>query len=175
MADSNDKEVDQSSCTFFKKSKRKGNVRKRKAESSGSEEETISAVVRVEKKSMPNPLIQRTGTARRKFDREGKDSRDDDEENGDGKEMKKDVKFSFKSTRSAMSSGPQDAGATSINEVDTERDRDAQAIYERKLAVNKDVYKEKEDDKLYRGVNNYKDFYEKKDTAQGNAASGNVR
>ena len=33
----------------------------------------------------------------------------------------------------------------------------------------------KEDDKVYRGMNNYAHFYEKKDTAQGNAASGGVR
>lgn len=188
MADSSavDKEVDKPSCSFFKKSKRKGNVRKRKTESSGSEEEKESAVVRVERKSAPNPLVQRTGTAKRMFDmkpkekqesnerKERKESNDDNDEEQSG--AVKDVNFSFKSTRSAMSSGPQDAGATSITEVDTERDRDAQAIFERKLAVNKEVYnKEKEDDKLYHGVNNYKAYFEKKDTAQGNAASGNVR
>lgn len=33
----------------------------------------------------------------------------------------------------------------------------------------------KEDDKVYRGMNNYSHFFEKKDTAQGNAASGGVR
>ena len=32
-----------------------------------------------------------------------------------------------------------------------------------------------EDDKVYRGINNYQVFYEKKDTAQGNAASAAVR
>lgn len=180
MADSSaaDKEVDQPSCSFFKKSKRKGNVRKRKAESSGSEGEKESAVVRVERKSAPNPLVQRTGTAKRMFDmkpKERKESNDDDDEEQSGA-VNKDVNFSFKSTRSAMSSGPQDAGATSINEFDTERDRDAQAIFERKLAVNKEVYnEEKEDDKLYHGVNNYKAYFENKDRAQGNAASGNVR
>jgi RING finger protein 113A len=85
------------------------------------------------------------------------------------------VKFSFKSTRSAMSSGPQDAGATSITEVDTDVDKDAQAIFERKLAVNKEIKEKGDDDKLYKGINNYQSFYEKRDTAQGNAASGNVR
>lgn len=33
----------------------------------------------------------------------------------------------------------------------------------------------KADDKIYRGINNYTHYYEKKDTAQGNAASGMVR
>lgn len=74
-----------------------------------------------------------------------------------------------------MSSGPLDAGATSINEVDTQADRDAQAIFERKLAANKNLKEKGEDDKVYRGLNNYQSFYEKRDTAQGNAASGNVR
>ena len=31
------------------------------------------------------------------------------------------------------------------------------------------------DDKVYRGMNNYSQFYEKKDTAQGNASSGSNR
>ena len=35
--------------------------------------------------------------------------------------------------------------------------------------------KGQEDDKVYRGINNYQVFYEKKDTAQGNAASAAVR
>ena len=53
-------------CTFFKKAKRKGNVRKRKAESSGSEDET--SVVRKEKKAAPNPLKQKTGNALRTWE-----------------------------------------------------------------------------------------------------------
>ena len=55
-------------CTFFKKAKRKGNVRKRKADSSGSEDET--SVVRKEKKMAPNPLKQKTGTALRTWETE---------------------------------------------------------------------------------------------------------
>lgn len=35
--------------------------------------------------------------------------------------------------------------------------------------------KGKADDKKYRGLANYAQYYEKKDTAQGNAASANVR
>lgn len=35
--------------------------------------------------------------------------------------------------------------------------------------------KGKEDDKVYRGINNYQVFYEKKDTVQGNAASNAAR
>lgn len=35
--------------------------------------------------------------------------------------------------------------------------------------------KGKEDDKIYRGMNNYATYIEKKDTAAGNASSGFVR
>ena len=35
--------------------------------------------------------------------------------------------------------------------------------------------KGKEDDKVYRGLNNYAQYYEKRDTAAGNASSGMVR
>nr|KAG5693452.1 hypothetical protein BaRGS_022339 [Batillaria attramentaria] len=65
-------------------------------------------------------------------------------------------------------------GATATLEIETELDKDAQAIYERSLQVQKEL-KGMEDDKKYRGLANYAQYYEKKDTAQGNAASGNVR
>ena len=35
--------------------------------------------------------------------------------------------------------------------------------------------KDKEDDKIYRGLNNYTQYFEKRDTAAGNASSGMVR
>ena len=35
--------------------------------------------------------------------------------------------------------------------------------------------KDKEDDKIYRGLNNYAQYFEKRDTAAGNASSGMVR
>jgi len=35
--------------------------------------------------------------------------------------------------------------------------------------------KGKEDDKVYRGLNNYAQYFEKRDTAAGNASSGMVR
>lgn len=65
-------------------------------------------------------------------------------------------------------------GATAINEIETEKDKDAQAVYERSLQVNKETRGEA-DDKVYRGLNNYSQFFEKRDTVAGNAASGSVR
>ena len=35
--------------------------------------------------------------------------------------------------------------------------------------------KDKEDDKIYRGLHNYAQYFEKRDTAAGNASSGMVR
>jgi len=147
---------EKTSCSFFKKSKNRRNVRKRQAESSDSDEGESTVVVRKEKKlNSTNPMIQKT---------EGlKDA------------AKENIRVEFESTRSAMSSGPTDLGATATYELDTEFDRDAQAVYAKALEVNKEIQESEGDDKVYRGINNYMQFYEKKDTALGNAASGMVR
>jgi len=65
-------------------------------------------------------------------------------------------------------------GATSVVEIDTQADRDTQAVFERSLQMQKEL-KGMEDDKIYRGLNNYHQYYEKKDTVQGNAESGKNR
>ena len=46
-----------------------------------------------------------------------------------------------------MREGPQDMGATATVEIDTELGADAQTVYERSLAINKEL-KDKEDDKV---------------------------
>lgn len=58
--------------------------------------------------------------------------------------------------------------------MDTENDRDAQALFEKSMEINKEL-EGKADDKIYRGLNNYAQYYKKKDTAAGNASSGMVR
>ncbi|KAK3753999.1 hypothetical protein QZH41_009252 [Actinostola sp. cb2023] len=85
------------------------------------------------------------------------------------------IRVEFQSTRSAMSSGPTDLGATATYELDTDFDHDAQAVHAKSLEVNKEIKEKEVDDKVYRGVNNYIQYYEKKDTALGNASSGMVR
>nr|CAG4651993.1 EOG090X09Q6 [Triops cancriformis] len=84
------------------------------------------------------------------------------------------VTVAYETSGKADSTIPRDAFAAATNEIDTEQDRDAQAVYERALKINKEL-KGKEDDKIYRGMNAYTQYYEKKDTVQGNAASGGVR
>uniref|UniRef100_A0A1B6CBU1 RING finger protein 113A n=1 Tax=Clastoptera arizonana TaxID=38151 RepID=A0A1B6CBU1_9HEMI len=151
---------------MFKKIKRNRNEsnRKRKSESSSEDE---SSVIKGEKRKRPNnPLIQKTGEFKLKH------KVYDGEKNSSGEDEV--ISVSYKSKRLIVPEGPADQGATAVLEIETEVDRDAQAIFEKSLKVNKEM-KDKADDKVYRGLANYTQFYEKKDTAQGNASSGMVR
>ncbi|XP_036446412.1 E3 ubiquitin-protein ligase RNF113A [Colossoma macropomum] len=163
-------EEPKATCTFlFKKSNKKFCGRKRKASDSDkdrSSDEEKNAVVRKEKKpSAANPMIQRT----RKVEREAVSSSESEED----REAKK-VTVAYKSTRSAKPEGPEDMGATAVYELDTERDKDAQAIFERSQKIQEEL-SGKEDDKIYRGINNYHKFIKPKDSTMGNASSGMVR
>ncbi|XP_002739334.1 E3 ubiquitin-protein ligase RNF113A-like [Saccoglossus kowalevskii] len=156
-------------CSFsFKKSKRKQVARIRKTSDSEEgeiEDEEKNAVLRRDKrKDVANPMIQKTKRLREKDKVEYSDS--DDE--------KDTIAVSYKSSKTAKPEGPDDRGATSIVEVDTEKERDARAIFERSQQLQEEL-KGKEDDKIYRGIHNYASYIEKKDTAQGNAGSGHVR
>lgn len=153
---------------LFKKrtSRPGGGVRKRKASSDKSSSEDETRVIRKEKKvNVANPLIQRSKNRGSKINAEEQSSSDDSEG---------DLRAAYKSRRTGEREGPRDMGATATIQFETEKDRDAQAIFERSLQVNKET-KGQADDKIYRGLNNYTQFFEKKDTAQGNAASGGVR
>ncbi|GAB0094228.1 RING finger protein 113A [Sergentomyia squamirostris] len=148
--------------------KNKGAARKRKqsSSSSGSGSDQESAVVRKNVKSNKrNPNVHTTGNVRKKIEEKGQSSPSEDEEI---------TSVNYKSNKSAMPLGPQDQGATATVEIDTEKDRDAQAIFEKSQEIN-DEQRGKADDKVYRGLNNYTQFYKKKDTAMGNASSGMVR
>ena len=108
-----------------------------------------------------------------KIGRDSDNTSSSDSENGDRKKYT----VAFKGTGEDKS-GPGDSGATAVNEIDTSVDRDARAIFERSKEANQerkvDTDKTKEhidfDDKVYRGVNNYAKFIERKDTAAGSAA-----
>ncbi|XP_033226555.1 E3 ubiquitin-protein ligase RNF113A isoform X2 [Belonocnema kinseyi] len=94
------------------------------------------------------------------------DSDDSDEE--------KAITVSYKSLATPLPAGPQDQGATATLETETEVDKDAQAIFEKAQKINEEL-EGMEDDKIYRGMNNYAQYFKKKDTAAGNASSGMVR
>jgi RING finger protein 113A len=139
-------------CVFFKKSGKRQNVRKRKIseseESSSSSEEETEAIVR---KGVPKRGTEAASSS--------------------SKREKTEVAVEFKSDRSAKREGPEDMGATSTYNLDTERDRDATAIERKAADVNREL-KGKEEDNVYRGTSNYQQYYEAKDTAVGNIGGG---
>ncbi|KAJ8344829.1 hypothetical protein SKAU_G00290220 [Synaphobranchus kaupii] len=166
MADSDEPKA---TCTFlFKKSSKKFAARKRKAsdsEKSGNSDEDKTVVRRQKKTSVPNPMIQKS----KKTEREKLSSSE-----SDGEKEEKKITVAYKSSRSAKPEGPEDMGATAVYELDTERDKDAQAIFERSQKIQEELVG-KEDDKIYRGMNNYQKFIKPKDSTMGNASSGMVR
>lgn len=144
--------------------KRKVNIRSRKHQSSSSEDET-TVVKRQKNIKESNHLVQKSNSKNTiKPDKMCSGSSSE----GEG------VTVSYRSKRTLGPEGPSDQGATAVTEIETEIDRDAQAVFERSLKINKEL-KGKEDDNIYRGMANYTQFYEKRDTAQGNASSGMVR
>ncbi|GIY68286.1 e3 ubiquitin-protein ligase RNF113A [Caerostris darwini] len=152
--------------TMFKKSSNR-NIRKRKAhddEESSSEDET--QVIRKNKNvKINNPMVQGTSLGKNKNQESATVDSDSDTET---------IITNYKSNKSSAPSGPSDMGATSYVQTETEKDRDAQTIFERSQKINEEM-KGKPDDKIYRGLNNYTQYITKKDTAQGNASSGMVR
>ncbi|KAL4149460.1 hypothetical protein QTP88_003410 [Uroleucon formosanum] len=149
----------------FKKRKVVQNRRRRATSDSENSDEESAVVLNEKRNKKSSPFIQSTSSKKLKASEPINDSSESDNES---------VGVSYRSKMDTDMSGPKDMGATATIEIDTELDKDAQAIYERSLQVNKEL-KGKEDDKVYRGLANYTQYYEKKDTALGNASSGMVR
>nr|NP_001027830.1 zinc finger protein 183 [Ciona intestinalis]AAR97527.1 zinc finger protein 183 [Ciona intestinalis] len=134
--------------------------------SSSSEEE--SAVVRKEKRQILNHMKQSTNKMKKKVKYSSSSSSESDQK-------AKAIAVLYKSTQSAKASGPDDMGATKIFELDTSKDRDAQAVFERAQKLQEELKSGEADDKVYRGAAGYRKFIKPKDTALGNASSGMVR
>lgn len=153
----------------FKKRKVIQNRRKRAVSESESSDEESAVIVNEKRIKKSSPFVQSTlSTPSKKNIKTLEPVNDSSESDPEA------VGVSYRSKMDTDMSGPKDMGATATVEIDTELDKDAQAIYERSLQVNKEL-KGKEDDKVYRGLANYTQYYEKKDTALGNASSGMVR
>lgn len=151
---------------LFKKRKIRSNVTRKRKEADGSDDssEDETTVVKKEKKQRDhNPMIQSTNV--KKQDKTSYDADSSEEDN---------VTVLYKSSRTSLPAGPSDQGATAILQTETEKDRDAQALFEKAQKINEEL-EGKQDDKIYRGLNNYAQYYKKKDTAAGNASSGMVR
>ncbi|XP_049507504.1 E3 ubiquitin-protein ligase RNF113A-like [Panthera uncia] len=136
--------------------------------SSSSSSDEGSTVVRPEnKRVIHNPMIQKThGSGKQRVAALLSSKEEETEPQSLG--------MVYKSTRSAKPVGPEDMGATAVYELDTEKERDAQAIFECSQKIQEEL-RGKEDDKIYRGINNYKKYMKPKDTSMGNASSGMVR
>ncbi|CAG8453355.1 5643_t:CDS:2 [Paraglomus occultum] len=136
---------------FKKKSRPNKNIRKRKQSSheGSSDEAGKSAVVTKERKIDPNsPFVQ--------ISRKEK--------------QKEDISVKFSSNQLAAPLTGQDV-ATRSAEWDTEFDKDAQALLEKKIAAEDAA----DDDNLYRGQTAYKTYIKKRDTAAGSAASSKIK
>jgi len=152
---------------MFKQRKIRNNAtRKRRGDDdgSGSSDDGTQVVKKEKKIDDKNPMRQSTSTKLRK--QKTAENAESSEEEG--------ISVCYKSKRTPMPAGPSDQGATAILETETEVDKDAQAIFEKAQKINEEL-EGKEDDKIYRGLNNYTQYYKKKDTAAGNASSGMVR
>lgn len=138
-------------------------------EDSSSDDET--KIVTIERKKKKNPLIQSTssfsGLKRKKV---GQDSDPSDSSDDEKRSL---VTVSYRSDRRTDRAGPSDMGATATIEIDTPVDQDARAIFEKSRKVNEER-KGQEDDKVYRGLNNYTKYIVAKDSAQGSALSSEV-
>lgn len=168
MSDQESTEVAASkpNCTFFKKSRKRQNVRKRQDSDSDNNDEKSAVVIREKKKRVNNPMKQKSGI-KKKIEETTCNASDSDDND-------KDFQTTFKSSRSGKRDGPDDMGATSVMQIDTELDKDAQAVFERSQKMNKEL-KGKGEDNVYRGKAGYTQYVEKRDTAAGNASSGMVR
>lgn len=85
------------------------------------------------------------------------------------KKPKEDVTTKFNADKNPSRIGPDDMGATSVFTLDTEFDRDARSIFERAKKIHEEQKSNANDDKVYRGINNYQQFIEKRETAQGSS------
>lgn len=159
-----------SEVTGFKKRVIKRNQGTRRRKSSSSEESLSDQDSAVKKNPVkirrPNPNVQETN----KFKSEQRTEQNLSTSSGD----EDSVVVTYKSNKTALPNGPSDQGATSTLQIETELDKDAQAIYEKSIAINNELAG-KADDKIYRGLNNYAQYYKKRDRAAGNASSGMVR
>ena len=134
--------------------------------SSSSEDETT--VIRRKRAGEKLKRGVKESTNSKKAKRDSDSSSSDDDDGGNAKKADS-LSVTYKSDRQSLKEGPRDMGATSTAQYDTEHDRDALAIAERALAAQKELGG-KEDDKIYRGMNNYAQYFETKDSIMGNAA-----
>ena len=133
-----------------------------KSEASNSEDEG-NVVVKIDRTKRRRGL-ESGFRSKKKKDNLSDDSSDDDDNSGKGVSR---VAVSYQGT--GATEAKNDMGATATAEYDTELNKDARGIEER-ARENRDKVENPLEDKVYRGMNSYAKYIEKKDTAAGSAA-----
>ncbi|NWI04870.1 R113A protein, partial [Tichodroma muraria] len=167
--------MERSVCSFvFKKRVRAAGSGRRKRPSSDQEQESGgeegSTVVRKERqRDIPSSMIQKTRHCTRERSEYAPSS-----SSSEAEDPAEEIRVTYKSARLAKPVGPGDMGATAVYELDVEKDKDAQAVFEYSQKIQEEL-RGKKDDKIYRGINSYQKYVNPKDTSIGKASSGMVR
>lgn len=134
------------STSFVKRSIKNKFARKRKQSTSsdGSDSEKDSAELKdsapiVKKKFNPN---KQSTTVQKRSRKQENDSDSDNVHSSD-----EEITVKYKSKRTVMPEGPRDQGATAELEIETEKDRDAHALFLKSQEINKEL-EGKADDKV---------------------------
>ena len=140
--------------------------------SSSSEDET--AVVKASRERKKNPMVQKSHLFK-KHRTDDKDDDDSDEVENAATKGFGSTGVSYKTTGAELKNEMKE-NTFATREVDTAMDRDQRTIEERREEVMK-ATEGKEDDKVYRGLNNYAQYIEKREAIQGKrlATKGPIR
>jgi len=154
-----------SNCAFtFKKRVRGGarggggGMRKRKDDSSASSSsEDETTVVRNVRNTASNPLVQKSGGFK-KFKKAG----DSDSDSDSAPKSVTSIKYESKGAVIEKN----DQNATAVRKLDADEANDQRTINDRKEQIHNET-KGKADDKVYRGINNYAQYIDKRESLIG--------
>merc|ERR1719411_1854913 len=134
-------------------------MRKRKDSSSGSSSsEDETTVVRNVRNGGSNPMVQKS-SGPKKFRGAGAGNSDDSDE---GPKSVTSIKYESKGAVIEKT----DQNATAVRNKDIEEEQDQRTINDRKEQIHAET-KGKEDDKVYRGMNNYAQYIDKRESLIG--------
>ena len=154
------------------------NIKKKIEVSSTDSDEADESniIIAAGKKKTHNPLVQSTSSFKKIRNNKRKDQ-DSDSSSEEDETLKRSklFKVNYESTRNTEREGPNDMGATSTMQIDTEKDKDAQAQFEANKKIQDSLLEAEDVDNVYRGLNNYHKYVQKKDTPFGNASSNHAR
>merc|ERR1719411_471147 len=135
-------------------------MRKRRGDSSASSSaEDETSVIRNVRNTVKNPLVQKS-SGPKKFKSRGGDEDSDDSDAG----RKSVTSIKYESKGAVIEK--TDQNATAVRNKDTDESMDQRTINDRKEQLHKET-KGKEDDKVYRGMNNYAQYIDKRESLVG--------